>query len=399
MKFETIKDVITDVITGEWGEEGTPDNGIKVIRTANFTNQGIIDLSKIVYRKIAPEKVEKKKLIQGDIIIEKSGGSPTQPVGRVVYFNETDENYLCNNFTSILRPNKKILFPKYFLYALYFKYQRGETLGFQNKTTGIINLKLANYLNTQIFLPSLTHQIRIAEILSQAEALITQRKQSISLLDELLKSTFLEMFGDPVRNDKKWKMIPLKKFGSIITGNTPPRGDKENYSEDYIEWIKTDNIKVDNLIITKAIEFLSEKGLTKSRFAEKGALMVACIAGSIESVGRASLANRKVSFNQQINAIQPSKEINSFFLYWLFKNSKSYIQNHASKGMKKILTKGEFEKILMIQPPIELQTKFATIVEKVETLKSQYQQSLIELQNMYGVLSQKAFKGELKVKV
>ena len=264
--------------------------------------------------------------------------------------------------------------------------------------TTVKHLSTKTIKEIQIPLPSLDEQIRIAEILTQAENLITQRKESILLLDELLKSTFLEMFGDPVRNDKGWEKVPLKKFGDVITGNTPPRGDLENFSNDYIEWIKTDNIKEKKLYITKAIEFLSEKGLKKSRFVEKGALMVACIAGSIDSVGRAGLSKYKVSFNQQINAIQPNADVNSYFLYWLFKNSKKYVQNHSSKGMKKILTKGQFEKIVMIKPPIELQNKFASIVEKVETLKREYQESLKELENMYGVLSQKAFKRVLKVK-
>ena len=65
--------------------------------------------------------------------------------------------------------------------------------------------------------------------------------------------------------------------------------------------------------------------------------------------------------------------------------------------MKKILTKGEFEKILMIKPPIELQNQFASIVEKTELLKAQYQSSLAELEHLYGALSQKAFKGELNI--
>ncbi|HOS29823.1 MAG TPA: hypothetical protein PLR39_03375, partial [Treponemataceae bacterium] len=66
-----------------------------------------------------------------------------------------------------------------------------------------------------------------------------------------------------------------------------------------------------------------------------------------------------------------------------------------TKGMKKILTKGDFVKIKMIKPTITLQNQFATIVEKVESLKSRYQSSLSNLENLYGVLSQKAFKGEL----
>lgn len=391
-----IKDLITDKISGEWGEEVIDGNGINIIRTANFTNLGTINFSNIVQRKIDENKIYQKQLLQGDIIIEKSGGSPTQPVGRVVYFDlDSDEIYLCNNFTSVLRPDKSKIFPKFLFYQLFIGHIRGKTLKYQNKTIGIINLKLDNYINEKIFVPSRQDQIRIAEVLTKTETLIKQRKESIDLLDEFLRSTFLDMFGDPVKNEKKWEKETLSKFGSIITGNTPPRNNLNNYSDQFIEWIKTDNILSEKIYVTKSKEYLSKEGLSKSRFVEKGALLVACIAGSIDSVGRSSLTDRKVSFNQQINAIQPNDEVNSYFLYWLFKNSKSYIQNHSTKGMKTILTKGLFEKILLIKPPVEIQNKFASIVEKAEKVKENYNASLKELDNLFGSLSQKAFKGEL----
>jgi type I restriction enzyme, S subunit len=247
-------------------------------------------------------------------------------------------------------------------------------------------------------LPSLPDQLHIANILSKAENLIARRKESIRLLDEFLKSTFLEMFGECTKNEKNWEKIELKYFGEVITGNTPPRNNEENYSSNFIEWIKTDNIPIDNTYVSKAVEYLSESGLKYARTVEAGALLVACIAGSIQSVGRAALTDRKVSFNQQINAIQPNEEIEPLFLYWLFKISRKYIQDAASNGMKKILTKGGFEKIKMIKPPFELQTQFAQIVEKTESLKRQYQQSLQELENLYGSLSQRAFRGEMVIK-
>ncbi|WP_084312224.1 restriction endonuclease subunit S [Desulfobulbus elongatus] len=211
-------------------------------------------------------------------------------------------------------------------------------------------------------------QKRIAHLLGKVEGLIARRKQHLQQLDDLLKSVFLEMFGDPVRNEKGWDKPELKHFGKISTGNTPPRKDPSNYSSRHIEWIKTDNISADSVFISQAAEYLSETGATKARTVTKGALMVACIAGSVESIGRAALTDRTVAFNQQINAIQPKKDINPFFLYVLFKISKAYIQSHASKGMKKILTKGDFEKITMIKPPVEQQNQFAAIVEKVDAL-------------------------------
>lgn len=241
----------------------------------------------------------------------------------------------------------------------------------------------------------LDDQIRIAHLLGRVEGLIAQRKQHLQQLDDLLKSVFLEMFGDPVRNEKGWDKPELKAFGKISTGNTPPRNESANYDGDFIEWIKTDNINGNAVFVTSATEHLSEIGARKARTVTNGALLVACIAGSVESIGRAALTDRKVSFNQQINAIQPGKDVNALYLYGLFKLSRAYIQSHATKGMKKILTKGDFEKITMIKPPTEIQNQFAVIVEKVENIKSHYQQSLTDLEALYGTLSQQAFKGEL----
>ncbi|QOL16856.1 restriction endonuclease subunit S [Dickeya dianthicola] len=257
------------------------------------------------------------------------------------------------------------------------------------------SLTKTDFLSLEVPFPLLDDQIRIAHLLGKVEALITQRKHHLQQLDDLLKSVFLEMFGDPVRNEKGWDKPELKAFGKISTGNTPPRNEPANYDGNFIEWIKTDNITGDAVFVTPSTEHLSEVGARKARTVTNGALLVACIAGSIESIGRAALTDRTVSFNQQINAIQPGKDIEPLYLYGLFKLSRAYIQNHATKGMKKILTKGDFEKITMIKPPFEIQNQFATIVEKVESIKSRYQQSLADLEALYSSLSQRAFKGEL----
>jgi type I restriction enzyme S subunit len=257
------------------------------------------------------------------------------------------------------------------------------------------SLTKADFLNLEIPFPPRDDQTRIAHLLGKVEGLIVQRKQHLQQLDDLFKSVFLEMFGDPVLNDKGWDKPELKAFGKISTGNTPPRKNPANYDDGFIEWIKTGNITSDAVIVTPSTEHLSEVGAKNGRMVTDGALLVACIAGSVESIGRAALTDRTVSFNQQINAVQPGKDVNPLYLYGLFKLSRAYIQSHATKGMKKILTKGDFQQITMIKPPDDIQNQFAVIVEKVEGIKSHYQQSLTDLESLYGALSQQAFKGEL----
>lgn len=109
-------EVFESQIAGEWGSEcAENENGTKVLRTTNFTQEGRINYDDVVIRSINQSKVEKKRLHYGDIILEKSGGTEKTPVGRVVFCDEAIEDsvYLCNNFTQAMRVNQSIASPKY----------------------------------------------------------------------------------------------------------------------------------------------------------------------------------------------------------------------------------------------------------------------------------------------
>lgn len=316
------------------------------------------------------------------------------PVGPV---NICNQKAIIGRGISVIRPLEDI-YGEYLYY--YFKANekkiasQGTGSTFKAITQSTLN-KLKVPIPYRGGKPDLNDQIRIATLLSRVETLIATRGNKLQQLDDFLKSSFLEMFGDPVRNDKGWDRLELSKFGSISTGNTPPRKDPSNYNSNYIEWIKTDNIDKDVMYVSKAREYLSEEGAAKGRILSEGAVLVACIAGSIESIGRAAITDRTIAYNQQINAIQPNNDVNSIFLYWLLKISQKYIQGIPPKGMKKIITKGVFEKIKLIKPPNNIQELFAKIAVKGYLVKQKYKESLAEIKNLYGALSQKAFQGEL----
>jgi type I restriction enzyme S subunit len=283
-------------------------------------------------------------------------------------------------------------YPLYIYYVLKYYSKRIEYLG-----TGstFMELSKANFSEFQIPIPdTIEEQIRIASILSKTESTIIGRRETIELADELIRSTFLTMFGDPLLNDFNWKKSPLKKFGHILTGNTPPRNNRGNYSTNHIEWVKTDNIIEGRILVDKATEYLSETGLKAARQVNEGALLVTCIAGSIESIGRAALTDRKVAFNQQINAIQPNTNVLPNFLYWLFKINRLYVQSHSTNAMKRIIKKGTFEQILMILPPKSQQRKFSEVVDNVEILKKSFYGSLSELEDLYESLTQDIFNNK-----
>ena len=120
---EQLIDITGKPITGEWGKEDERGTGIPVLRTTNFTNNGVINYNDVVTRIINKKNLSTKYLQNGDIIIEKSGGSEKQPVGRVVYFDSEENTYLFNNFTGVLRIiNKKEWNSKYLFYVLFWNY-------------------------------------------------------------------------------------------------------------------------------------------------------------------------------------------------------------------------------------------------------------------------------------
>ena len=140
-KIVPIQEVIMKPISGEWGQEDNSGNGVKVLRTTNFTDNGIIDFTDVVTRQIDIKRIHEKRLHDGDILIEKSGGSDTKPVGRVVLFHENSEDYLFNNFTALIRRNDERINNCYLFMCLFVSYLSGQTRNYENKTTGIHNLK------------------------------------------------------------------------------------------------------------------------------------------------------------------------------------------------------------------------------------------------------------------
>ncbi len=209
-------------LSGEWGCDDETGNGIPVLRTTNFTNEGVVDYSNVVTRTITKQNIEDKYLRYGDIIIEKSGGSDTQPVGRVIFFDGEENQYLFNNFTGLLRvKNKEYWFPKYVFYSLYYNYKIGGTRRFENKTTGLHNLKTDDYVSRfQVRKIELKEQNAICNQLDLAYRIIKKRRQQLEELDTLIKARFVEMFGDPILNSKHCQTEKMESRYMLKAGIT-----------------------------------------------------------------------------------------------------------------------------------------------------------------------------------
>lgn len=182
-------------INGLWRSDELDSVQVKVMRSTEFSAFGEIDLSKLEPFPVSRKKYMKSKLLPGDIIVERSGGGPEQPVGRVCYFNINSGEYSFSNFTSVIRvDDKKIITPKYLFYFLETFYERGLTDRIQKQTTGIRNLNYDLYLSTRIPLPDLNKQEKLVsqidEIESNRHSLFEQTEKTKMLKNTILNRIF-----------------------------------------------------------------------------------------------------------------------------------------------------------------------------------------------------------------
>lgn len=232
-------------------------------------------------------------------------------------------------------------------------------------TNGATRKKLTQAAMKRMLLPlrSINDQLYIVNNLKSVETQLESARKRLSKLDGLVKSRFVEMFGDPSLPDGRWRVARLDSFTHVITGNTPSRKKPEYYGEG-IEWVKTDNIA--NSFVSTAAEQLTAAGQEKARVAPAGSILMTCIAGSVKSIGKVGLLNREVAFNQQINAIVPEEDVNSKFLLVLLTLSKNYLCSSVNMQLKGILNKSSLSAKEFPLPPLELQQEFAAFASQVD---------------------------------
>lgn len=334
--------------------------GVPVIRGANLGEAGFID-DGFVY--VSLEKAATLSLNQalpGDVVFTQRG-----TIGQVamIPLRPRFERYIISQSQMKLTPDLERIEPRYLVH--YFRSPSALRLLKQNTlATGVPHINLTILRRIPVPMPSLAEQQRIADLLDKAETIRRKRQEAIALTDDLLRSTFLEMFGDPVTNPKGWPVVALTNFAAITTGNTPPRNVPAFYGE-HIEWIKSDNINTSSHFLTPASERLSEAGRAVGRVAPSGSSLVTCIAGSKDCIGNIALADREVAFNQQINAVTPRAGADFRFVYALLLNGKPLIQSASTGGMKGMVSKGRLENLRFPRPPLDLQVKFGAAFDAI----------------------------------
>lgn len=192
-KYEKISiKVLVDPIGGLWTGKKAPFSKVKVIRNTNFTMVGKLDLSNVAEIDVETTALAKRTLRKGDIIIEKSGGSETQAVGRVVLF-DVDGEYSFSNFTTCLRCKDERIIPEYLHIILNNTYQKGLTFDFQTGSSGLKNLKLNDYLATKIPVPPKPVQNQIIDECKKIDDMYKDTRMKIDDYQKEIEAMFIDL--------------------------------------------------------------------------------------------------------------------------------------------------------------------------------------------------------------
>ena len=369
METTPVKDYIDDSFPGEWGTEDKDGNGVKVIRTTNFTNSGKLNLADVVTRSIEDRKVVRKQIKKYDTILERSGGTADNPVGRVVLFEE-DNLFLCNNFTQVLR--FKDVDPRFAFYALYYFYQTNRTAirSMGSKTTGIQNLNMSKYL--EIGIPNASDE--------DQKAFVTIAEQADKSKFGDFKSQFIEMFGDPMTNTKAWVEFGyIGNYTQIVLGTTP-NSKNSSYWNGEIKWITPAEMTEESYYIYDTERHLTEEGLKAANLTLLPCRSV--LFSTRAPIGKVGLVGSPMYCNQGFKNFVCGDQLNPVYLYYSLIFKREYLVSLGTGTTFKELSKKAVENLKIAVPPLILQNKFEEIYQQADKSKSVIQKALVYLNDI-----------------
>lgn len=385
----TLDDLIIKLESGSRPKGGVRNGslGIPSLGAEHLNNIGGFKFEKIKY---IPEdffKNQKKGLIgKEDILIVKDGAT----TGKVSFIdnNFPYEKASINEHLFKIALNINLVIPRYVFWYLFSNRGLKQILqDFRGATVGGISRNFTK--NIKFLLPSIENQKRVVKILDQAASLRQKRIEAIGLLEDYLKSVFLEMFGDPMKNPKGWMLKKFATLGTLDRGMSKhrPRNAPELLGGDH-PLIQTGDVAKSNIYIKAYKSTYSDIGLKQSKKWPKGTLCIT-IAANIAKTG---ILTFDACFPDSVVGFVADNRLtnNEYILFWI-----SFLQEmleiNAPESAQKNINLKILRELDVMLPPLELQNRFSEIVYKTESLRQKMLFQSRELDNQFQAFMQKSF--------
>ena len=360
----------------------------------NDKNDGIpyiMGASNMTNGKLNIERWTDKPTVIGekfDLIISVKG-----TVGELLILEE--EKVHLSRQVMAIRPKKQYDVKFMFYYTKYYLDR------LKAKAKGMIpGVTREDILDAEFIEVSSEKQQKIIKILDKAQELIDKRKEQIEALDELVKSQFIEMFGDPVTNPKNIKQVYLKDISELITKGASPNWQGIEYVDDDTQtlFVTSENVRDGYIDLSKKkylMDAFNEK--QKRSVLNKGDFLINIVGASIGRAAQFNL-NVKANINQAVALVRLKEGLINDKYLLTYLNSPKALKMYESMQVsvaRANLSLQNINDLEILLPPIELQNQFANFVKQVDKLKFEMQESLKELEDNFNSLMQRAFKGEL----
>lgn len=385
----SLNDICTDFQNGIGKNKEHYGKGTKVANIGDLYEQPTFEPLKYSLLEVNENEILKYKLEHGDILFVRSS---VKREG-VAYCSMYDSDELClfSSFMIRARPNKKLIDPKFLAYQLRSPNLRVKLINAANTST-ITNISQPSLKKIKIKVPEIPIQKRIADLLDKADTLRQKDRELLEQYDRLAESVFLEMFGDPVLNNKNWPKLQLSEIGQLDRGvsKNRPRNSPELLGGPY-PLIQTGDVANSGGYIKDFNSTYSEKGLKQSKLWKKGTLCIT-IAANIAKTG---ILGFDACFPDSIVGFIPSSKTNTAFVQGWFSFFQKILEEGAPESAQKNINLKILRELEIIFPPIDLQSKFARIIQNIEEQKGKMFMGINQSESLFQSLLQKAFRGEL----
>ncbi|MCS6596041.1 restriction endonuclease subunit S [Bacillus cereus] len=362
------------------------DNGIPFIRAGHLEEliekDDLQELPKLMPNLEGQLKL--KKVPANTILFAKSGMSSTK--NRV--YKCTQESYIVNHLAGII-PNEDMILSDFLMYFLIF-YKPSRLIIDESYPS----IRLQDIQEIEIDVPDISVQKSIIDILNKSRNLIAKRQVQITALDELTQSVFFEMFGDPLRNNV-WKNILFEEVCESKLGKMLDKKNQEDLSQKYyignrhVQWGK---FQLDELPL------MGFKDNELKKYALKKGDILICEGGQVGRCAIWQWDDKEIYYQKALHRARVKNHLATpeFIQYVLYMYSiNGGFKDFTSTATIAHLTAAKLNKLPIPLPPLELQQKFSSRYYSILNQKKIFEFGLIELENLYKSVLQKAFKGEL----
>ncbi len=368
-------DVATYINGYAFKPEDRGTEGLPIIRIQDLTGNAY-DLG--FYSGEYPERIE---INNGDVLISWSAS-----LG--VYIWDKGKALLNQHIFKVVF-DKLEIDKQFFVYAVHHKLREMES-----KTHGATmkHIVKKEFDNTTIPYPNMETQCDIANRIDKVEGLLKKRQEELRLLDDLIKSRFVEMFGDPIHNEKGWEIGTVEDAcDDIYGGGTPSKAHPEYYENGNIPWVSSKDMKTDVLYDSQI--HINQLGVDNStaKMVPVNSVIMVIRSGILKHTLPVAINAVPVTVNQDLKVFIPKKDVLTRFLAVQFKMHEKDILSAVRAVTADNIEFNSLKQRKIIIPPLRIQQQFCDFTKKVDKLKSTTQQSINELQLLFDSLMQKYF--------